>query len=76
MPLRRVWLARNLLDGGGGFPMSASSDVSNAVFDEIIAARRSIRGFTDEVPARAAIDSILAATAIDPWNGTQTSATP
>ena len=36
-------------------------DARNTVLDEIIAARRSIRVFTDEVPSREAVDAILAA---------------
>ena len=36
-------------------------EIRNLVLDEIIAGRRSIRGFTDEVPPRAMVESILAA---------------
>ncbi len=47
--------------------MQTPSDAQNKVFDEIVAARRSIRAFTGDVPSRAMIELILAAGLAAPY---------
>lgn len=51
-----------------------ASDARNEVLDEIIFSRRSIRGFTDEVPTREMLESILAAGLAAPFAETAVAA--
>jgi nitroreductase len=44
-----------------------TTDTQNQMLDQIIASRRSIRDFTDEVPSRACVEAILAAGLAGPF---------